>query len=73
MPVFTTEEVKNHGNQDELSDIPRAVIHLINKRPVNNGDHMTIEELKFSAPWTRVDFLKLESFSKTVGRCHENV
>ena len=34
VPVFTSEELDQFGMQDSLLDMPRAVIHLINKLPL---------------------------------------
>lgn len=45
VPVFTNEEFDNFGKQNNLLDTPRAVIHLINKRPFGQSDHLSANEL----------------------------
>lgn len=46
VPVFTPDEYKNFGEQDPAFDIPRAVIHLINKRPSIKFEGITEKELQ---------------------------
>ena len=72
-PVFTNEEAEGHCHTD--TDFPRAVIHLINKRPNcklqenQQSEAERIAAVEFSPDDTR----KLRELSLMIGRCHDNI
>lgn len=59
--------------QDPIFDRPRAVIHLINKKPDYIFEGMTEKERRQAASFSIEDLHKLDDFSKTIGICHANI
>jgi hypothetical protein len=73
VPVYTPSEYKNLGQQDPAFDMPRAVIHLVNKKPTVTFDGITEKELLQQCEFSRGDLDRLQEFALTVGLCHANI
>jgi hypothetical protein len=83
VPVFTTDETRNRGNQDPEYDNPHCVFHLINKLPTYSGDETAAEEdgrklseleketMRMSQKFTFEEIRKAEKLALAIGRCAE--
>jgi hypothetical protein len=76
VPIFCTQDSEDTPGPENLSNFPRCVVQLINKKPKGNFGYQeskVAELLRKSNKFTNEDLEKMESLAFVIGRVHQVV